>query len=239
MGFERARSLIRRVQDATIDRVVASARVDCSQVRHGSSYGGWVVNPELIRPDSVVYSFGLGEDVSFDLALIETYGVEVHGFEPDPRSLEWLAAQALPATFHVHELAVGDHDGRASLFPQRPSAPDGTVVGSRTLVSDLRPDAPEREIEDVSVQRLPTVMSMLGHERIDVLKMDIEGAEYAVIDDLLASAVPVTQLLVEFHHRLRTISTGRTRQMIRKLAANGFHPFAVSPRRTEFSFLGP
>jgi hypothetical protein len=92
-----AHRLVRKVLDASIDRVVASVRVECPQVHHGS-YGGWVVNPELIRADSVVYSFGLGEDVSFDLALIETYGVEVHGFEPDPRSLEWLAAQTFPAS---------------------------------------------------------------------------------------------------------------------------------------------
>jgi FkbM family methyltransferase len=238
MAFGRTRRLIRKVQDASIDRVVAPLRVECPQVRHGSSYGGWVVNPELIRADSVVYSFGLGEDVTFDLALIETYGVEVHGFEPDPRTLEWLGAQTLPPSFHVHAFALADHDGRASLFPQRPSAPDGTPLASRTLLSDFRPDAPEREIENVAVHRLRTVMSMLGHERVDVLKMDIEGAEYTVIDDLLASAVPVGQLLVEFHHRLRTLSTAQTRRAIRKLAAHGFRPFAVSSRRTEFSLLG-
>jgi FkbM family methyltransferase len=238
MAFGRVRWLLTKAQDVTIDRVVAPLRVECPQVRHGSSYGGWVVNSELIRPDSVVYSFGLGQDVSFDLALIETYGVEVHGFEPDPLSLAWLAEQALPPSFHIHAVALSDRDGRASLFPQRPSAPDGTILGSRTLVPDFRPDATPSEIEDVAVHRLETIVSMLGHERIDVLKLDIEGAEYPVIDDLLVSDIPVGQLLVEFHHRLRTISAARTRNAIRELAAHGFRPFAVSPRRTEFSFLG-
>ena len=238
MAFGRARRLVGKVQDASIDRVVAPLRIECPQVHHGTSYGGWVVNPELIRADSVVYSFGLGEDVSFDLSLIETYGVEVHGFEPDPRSLRWLAAQALPTSFNVYALALAERDGRASLFPQRPPAPDGTLSASRTLLSDIRPDAPAREIENVEVHRLRTVMSMLGHERVDVLKMDIEGAEYGVIDDLLASAIPVGQLLVEFHHRLRTLSRAQTRRAIRTLASHGFRPFFVSSQLTEFSFLG-
>ena len=37
--------------------------------------------------------------------------------------------------------------------------------------------------------------------RIDILKMDIEGAEYDVIDDIINSPVPIAQVLIEFHHR--------------------------------------
>jgi len=45
--------------------------------RHGSAYGGWHVVPEGITSDSVVYSFGVGEDISFDLSFIATYGTIV------------------------------------------------------------------------------------------------------------------------------------------------------------------
>src|SRR5262245_14315827 len=46
-------------------------------------------------------------------------------------------------------------------------------------------------------ERLPTIARRLGHQRIDVLKIDIEGGEYAVLDDLLRSGPAVRQLLVE------------------------------------------
>jgi hypothetical protein len=38
-----------------------------------------------------------------------------------------------------------------------------------------------------------------GWNHIDLLKMDIEGFEYAVIDDILAHRLDVRQICVEFH----------------------------------------
>jgi len=35
--------------------------------------------------------------------------------------------------------------------------------------------------------------------------MDIEGAEYEVIDDLIASGIRPKQILVEFHHRFKNV----------------------------------
>lgn len=37
---------------------------------------------------------------------------------------------------------------------------------------------------EVSLRTLPTVMLELGHNHIDLFKMDIEGAEYGVIENL-------------------------------------------------------
>lgn len=55
--------------------------------RLGSTYGGWHVVPDGISPESVVYSFGIGEDISFDTAFIATYGTTVHAFDPTPKLL--------------------------------------------------------------------------------------------------------------------------------------------------------
>ena len=53
----------------------------------GTEYGGWTIAPERIAEDSVIYSFGIGLDISFDLKLIEQYGAVVHGFDPTPKSI--------------------------------------------------------------------------------------------------------------------------------------------------------
>ena len=39
------------------------------------------------------------------------------------------------------------------------------------------------------------------------MKMDIDGAWYEVLDDLPASPIKPTQLLVEFHHRFPGIAS--------------------------------
>jgi len=193
----------------------------------GNDGTSWCVCPDGLSASSVVYSFGVGEDVSFDLELIRRFGLRVHAFDPTPRSIEWASRQALPQGFVLHAYGVADFDGIAKFVP--PVDP-GHV--SHTL---LERETPWPAIE-VPVHRLTTIMKQLGHQRIDLLKMDIEGAEYAVLSDLLASRIPVNQLLVEFHHRWPGVGPERTKQAIRSLNSAGFRIFHVSASGEEYSF---
>lgn len=43
-------------------------------------------------------------------------------------------------------------------------------------------------------------MKELSHSVIDILKIDIEGSEYDVIEDLINSKIRPKELLNEFHH---------------------------------------
>ncbi len=86
--------------------------------------------------------------------------------------------------------------------------------------------------------RISTIIQMFGHQKIDILKMDIEGAEYAVIDDLLLSEdLNINQLLIEFHHFFPGISKGKTNSSIRKLQKHGYKLFHISKNGYEFGFI--
>ena len=195
----------------------------------GSSYGGWSVAPHKITSDSVVYSFGVGEDISFDLGMISQFGVTVHAFDPTPRSIAWLHAQTTPIGFRFHEYGIANYDGVARFFP-----PD-----NRTFVSysAVHRGSLATGLVDAPVRRLSSIMQQLGHEHIDVLKMDIEGSEYDVIEDVLRSNVSVNQLLVEFHHFMPSIPLRRTREALLSLRAAGFELFSVSSSEREYSFI--
>ena len=80
-------------------------------------------------------------------------------------------------------------------------------------------------------------MEELGHNHIDLLKMDIEGAEYEVLDEILRHELPVRQILVEFHHRFPGIGIGRTLDTVKRLRDAGYKLFHVSPWCEEFAFL--
>ncbi|HYF62785.1 MAG TPA: FkbM family methyltransferase [Herpetosiphonaceae bacterium] len=194
--------------------------------RHGSAYGGWEIRPPL-NSDSVIYSFGVGEDISFDLALIERYGVTVHAFDPTPRSVAWVRQQRPPAGFRLSACGLADYDGAATFFP--PANPEHV---SHTMLG--RGDSAGEAIS-VPVRRLATLMAERGHDRIDLLKMDIEGAEYAVLADI--AGLPIGQILVEFHHRFKDVGVARTRAAVALLRERGYRLFAVSPSGEEYSFL--
>ncbi|NJC34173.1 hypothetical protein GGR88_001647 [Sphingomonas jejuensis] len=84
---------------------------------YGTEYGGWPLIDGSVNERSTILSVGLGEDISFDLEVIDRFGCVVHGCDPTPKSLAWLSSQNLPAKFHVHALGLGEVDGPAAFIP--------------------------------------------------------------------------------------------------------------------------
>lgn len=220
----RRRRLLRRAGiavevDAAVPRFAAGARS-----------GVWVVDPRPLDRNSVVYSVGIGDNIAWDLAMVERFGCTVFAFDPTPRSVAWLAEQSLPADFVHRAVAVAAADGPLPFAaPQRPRD-----VNFRPLAPATRAAAGFT----APAERLATIAAGLGHARIDVLKLDIEGGEYDVLADLLASGPPVGQLLVEFHHGEAGIPFARTQAAIAAVRARGYRILDVSRRGLEFSFVG-
>ena len=192
-------------------------------------FGGWSFSPEGLSRGSIVYSLGVGDDVGFDLALIERFGATVHAFDPTPGAVEWVSSRTLPSEFHFHPVGIADFDGVAEF-----SAPVAEGNVCFTLLDREGGRGPSIQAE---VRRLPTIVGELGHRHIDLLKMDIEGAEYTVIPDLIRSGIPVRQILVEFHHRFKNVGNERTREAVDLLLANGYRILHISPSGREYSFV--
>lgn len=88
-------------------------------------------------------------------------------------------------------LAVGDTDGTITL-----TLPDNPGWAS-TLPADATGADPASAILEVPVRRLDTLLPELGIEHVDVLKIDVEGAEPAVVRGLLGGAVRPVVCVVE------------------------------------------
>ena len=197
--------------------------------RLGSEYGGWTLWPKALDASSVVYSFGVGHDISFDLAMISQFGCTVHAFDPTPRSIDWVRRQALPGEFQFHDYGLGNSDGLVSFEP--PADP------THVSYSMSAPGNAPGKGESFPVRRLQSIAAELGHDAIDLLKMDIEGAEYDAVEDLLQTGPRIGQILIEFHHRLRREQLARTRETIAGLRQAGYLIFDVAPSGEEYSFV--
>jgi FkbM family methyltransferase len=157
------------------------------------------------------------------------FGVTIHAFDPTPKAVNWVSAQDFPATFKFHPVGIADYDGTATF-----NAPARIQDASYTIVKGRGNAAVAVEAD---VRRLSTIMSQLGHYHIDLLKIDIEGAEYGVVKDLIATRLDIRQLLLEFHHSFETIGVEETNEAVALLRAHGFALFYVSPRGEEYSFV--
>lgn len=193
-------------------------------------HGDWRVDPKDMGSNSVVYSLGIGHNIEFDIGLIEQFGCEIHAFDPTPFTLQWLSTQSPPAGFHFHPWAISGHDGLLTLYPRVKK--DGTM--SKTMYTQVPEESSRGHGLNVPVLTIASAMDRLGHRHIDLLKMDIEGAEYEVIDTLPA---PPGQLLVEFHHRFPGIGIQKTVRAIDRLRKEAYRIMAVSESGSEVSFL--
>jgi len=192
----------------------------------------WTLCPGLVRPGQVVYSLGVGEDIGFDLDLIAEKKVEVFAFDPTPNSIRWLKSLELPERFHFHPWAIADRDGSVYLYPRV----RGDGSRSKVMYTIMMEKGSSGSTE-VPAKTLTTIMKDLGHEQIDVLKMDIEGAEYSVLGGLLGSAVRPVQILVEFHHRFSSLDNSQTLKAIKDLREAGYALAHISSTGREFSFV--
>lgn len=195
--------------------------------RAGARSGVWTVCTTDLSPASVVYSAGVGNNIAWDLAMIERFGVTVHAFDPTPASVRWIAAQSLMPDFRFHPVGLADRDGVARF--RAPRRPDG--------FNFTPADAEDRTAVAAPVRRVASLMREFGHDFVDVLKLDIEGGEYDVLADLLREGPPVRQLLLEFHHNLPGIPFARTEAALRALGKAGYRLFHISERGLEVSLL--
>jgi FkbM family methyltransferase len=197
---------------------------------YGNDYGGFYLNPEKLNENSIIYSFGIGEDISFDLEVIKAHNCKVFGFDPTPRSIDWIRSQQLPVNFHFIEKGIGTEDAVKEFFlPKKKSNVSGSFV--------LQNNVDEQEKIPLEMLSLNTIMQNLNHQEIAVLKMDIEGGEYDLIDSLITCKYPIRQLLIEFHDRFLPDGRKRTIEAIEKLKKNGFEIFGVSDTFEEVSFI--
>jgi len=203
-------------------------QISCNKLTLGNNLANWTINTEEISKNSIIYSFGVGLDISFDLELIKRYGVRVYAFDPSPGSINWLKIQARPAEFIFYPYGLGGKNAKVEFgFTGTTSNSSATILSN---ISDVK------ESFIAEIKTLKTIMNELGHSHIDILKMDIEGAEYEAIQNILDENIPVRQLLVEFHHRFRTVGIKPTRNAVRLLKKSGFKIFHISANGEEISF---
>ena len=180
-------------------------------VAMGRHHGVWRIPGDLLDASSVCYCVGVGDDTSFDEDLIQKYGCDVHAFDPRPKAVaHGRAVAARQPKFHFHEVGLWDQDTTLKFYvPANPA-------WSAYSVANLQ--GTDQHIE-CRVERLSTIMKRLGHTRLDLLKLDVEGAEYQVLSDLVRERIFPTVLAVEFD---QPMPVRKTLAAVRELKASGY-----------------
>ena len=197
-----------------------------------TQYFEWFVFSPVLSQNCIVYSMGISDDIDFEIEIINNYGAEVYAFDPTPHCVEWIKTHNLPDKFHFHPWAASGQDGAKYLYP---------LLSNRgkkskkmfTFLSEEKSDAVK-----VKAYTTSTIAKVLGHESICLLKMDIEGAEYDVINSLVNDLfLRPKMILVEFHHRFNGLSKDNTIDAVNKLRKIGYKLAHISTTGREMCFV--
>jgi FkbM family methyltransferase len=163
----------------------------------------------LLQSESRVLDLGANAG-RFTQTIVERFGCNVVAVEPNPKMFDLIpphprvrkfpyaiTANTGPIEFHISDLSLGSSLGEVT------GAHQGTIT--------------------VLGKNLEELIGEIGWSRIDLLKMDIEGAEidvFASCSDRLLQTI--AQITVEFHDFIGVVSSQNIRKVLSRLESRGF-----------------
>ena len=165
-----------------------------------------------------IVDFGANDRPFLPEILLEKAG-EFHAVEPDPLVFEILRANTISHNnVRIYNAAIDSDDGEITLYRQsgfEAHDPVKNSVGS-SIFADHASVNPTLAI---TVQKIGilTFLNMIG-KHVDLMKMDIEGAEVQVLETLLSSPLQktVSYILVETHEHVLPELVNRTDDLRRR-----------------------
>lgn len=215
-------------------------------IRLGTQYGGWIIpKNHALTIDSICYLAGAGEDISFDCALAKLFCCSVRIMDPTPRAIRHFEdlrhAVEEQRQFSINGSDADFYDISSRELARMCFLPYGLADKDASMRFYMPKDPAHVSCSTVNLQktevyfsaqcyRLTTLKAQQGDTEIDLLKMDIEGGEYAVIKDFSTTHLPPRILLVEFdegHSPLDNYAGERIRESIGLLERMGMRCIAL------------
>ncbi len=208
----------------------------------GTNYGGWFIPKNIpLTPDSIIYSVGVGEDISFDLLLSDKYGCKIYLIDPTKRakkhyheildyydSKDWRFSGDIQRDYkgqieklnpnfkNIYYVNVGLWDKEGELKFYRQNNPQYV---SQSLVDNMFGDT----YDMVKVTTIEEIMKTHNHSKIDLLKLDIEGAEVKVLNNMLDNKIYPKYLCIEFDLYLKKKDVNNeTQKIVKRLEQVGY-----------------
>ncbi len=208
----------------------------------GTNYGGWSIpiNAKL-NNNSIIYSGGVGEDMSFDLKLENKYRCKIFLIDPTYRAIKHYREVK-----ELYNTKINNFSGNIqpdylyNIIDLKPNFDNYTYINtglyiektklkfykqtnpnyvSQSLVSNMFGN----EYDEVEVDSIKNIMKQYNHSKIDLLKLDIEGSEIDVLNKMLDDEIYPNYLCVEFDLLLKNKDHNQsTQKLVTRLQENNY-----------------
>ena len=177
----------------------------------GSDYGYWVVPVDWIDSSWTCYCVGAGGDITFERELLARYSPTVRSFEPDED--------------YVGRIEISpEHAARFSAYQMAITPANGPIRMQRTHIPGSRSLSPvhlydTEDYVEVPGRSLRSLMEEFGDDRVELLKVDVEGGEYDLVPTLDLAAMGVRVFCIQLHH---TGTVRDARSLVEGIRDQGF-----------------
>lgn len=225
----------------------------------GSKYGLKTYVPSDKLVGCAILSAGCGEDISLDTEFAARWNANIILIDPTPRAIEHVKlimaaigqhrsqpwnnsgkqdltsydlSKVAKSQLKLVEAALWDEEGSIDIFPpkeaQHVSHSISDLQNNRAKISGAL---------HVNSRTIESIMKEFDLPTIEIVKLDIEGAEVEVLDDMFSNRIFPNQILVEFDEVLYPSRTSQDRinHGFEAVKNNGYECF--SKNHADFSFF--
>lgn len=195
--ISRALYIISDIFKAHLDRFFTFFVNFCSKrreipMKNLEMFSFYYLDPRLLNNNSIIYSFGVGNNIDFDRSVAEKFKSNVYLFDPTPLAKEFMAhvnrTERNPL-LRFESTGIWTESGKLKFYLDRRSSGSTNLSIVNIFNTDKFFEAECKTIEDI--------MAVYGHKEVDVLKLDIEGAALPVLESMLSSNLLPKQIVAE------------------------------------------
>jgi FkbM family methyltransferase len=181
-------------------------------IRHGHSYTNdyEIGVRQTLLPLSGHEFWDVGANTGYYTIMLAKNFEQVRAFEPNPDALDILRRKIAKNHYQnvrIVPVALSDSVGTSRLYLHT-EVREKTIGSSNSLIPSLK-DVRKESNEANEIGPVPfvevdtnTVDNLLGNDRVDLMKIDVEGAEFMVLNGATKALDEgrITNLLIELHN---------------------------------------
>jgi len=180
---------------------------------------------EKFNSNSVVVDAGCGFLAEFSCSLINDYNLRAFGIDPTLKHASLLAEVEAKnnGKFKHVPVAITKNNGKIT-FNETLDHESGSVLSEHKNIQN-----DSIRTYEVESMNLLTLIDHLHLKEVDLLKLDLEGAEFELLNSITAQdLLPFKQIFIEFHHLAVTgLSKKDTYRIVKRIQSFGFKSFTL------------